>query len=185
MNMLEDMAKVWVIENDEVVETTLYDHIMESCPQVTSPRGCENKYWIRHNASYETDDKGNPINCSTWSVMDWGVQGKFLKTIETFDTEEQAKDALIDLVYNKEFLTDDQRNIVYYDTAFEAYEELLEDARYTLIMAPPSFYTVCKFEDLLLKSNLTQDIKNIQELKVGSILTIKRERLFTAIIRNV
>lgn len=68
---------------NEIEETTLYAHIMESEDQTTTPRGVGPRIHIREN---EED--------GTYEIWTWGVNGNNSKFIETFDTRKDAEQDL-------------------------------------------------------------------------------------------
>lgn len=108
--------QIFIINHEgEIEETNLYDFVMESAEQTTSPRGCEKKLHKRYNA---VDDKHE--------VWTWGIRGQFPKLIESFTTPEEAEDYIFKLTYQWDFTTDDQRNTDFYDSYQEAEEAISE-----------------------------------------------------------
>lgn len=111
-------TKVFVINNykNEVEETTLYDHVMESAEETTSPRGVMRKVFV------EEVDNGESI---AYELRKWEAGGR-ARTIDTYLTEEEANDELYTRTYNYDFMTDDHRDTMYWNTREEADAELKE-----------------------------------------------------------
>jgi len=105
----------------------LYNFVMRSAEETTSPVGVMGKLHIRHEDyscrygllnSVKNDE-------SKYEVWKWesNSKGTFY---EEFETEEEADDYVFDMVYNYDFAKDDQRNTCYYDSEQEAIEALIE-----------------------------------------------------------
>lgn len=111
-------TKVFVINNykNEVEETTLYDHVMESAEEATSPRGVEHKMFVK-----EVDNS----EAIVFELRKWEANGR-ARTIDTYDTEAEAEDEKYTRTYNYDFLPDDQRDTMYFNTREEADAELKE-----------------------------------------------------------
>lgn len=103
---------VYTLDHENnIVETTLYDHIMLSIEECTSPRGCEPRLHIRHDD--ETDIYGLYL---------WARGNNRLTHVQDFETKEEAKQDLFMRTYEYDFLPDDQRFTEYFDTEEEAME---------------------------------------------------------------
>lgn len=103
----------------EIEETNLYDHIMESKDETTSPVGVMGRLHIRHedgHISHVHNDEGK------YEVWTWGPSGNNPRFIGVFETEEEAEEYLFDMIYSYDFMEDDQRDTSYFDT----YEEALK-----------------------------------------------------------
>jgi len=103
--------------NGEIEQTNLYDFIMESKDETTSPVGVMGRLHIRHedgHISHVHNDEGN------YEVWTWGILGNNPRFIEEFETEEGAEEHIFDKVYSYDFMEDDQRDISYFDTYEEA-----------------------------------------------------------------
>lgn len=110
-------TKVFVINyKNEVEETTLYDHVMESAEETTSPRGVMRKVFV------EEVDNGETI---VFELRKWEANGR-ARTIDTYSTEEEAANELYTRTYRYDFMTDDQRDTMYWNTREEAEAELNE-----------------------------------------------------------
>ena len=109
-------TKVFVINNysNEVEETTLYDHVIESAEETTSPRGVMTKLFVQENEEE-----------STWEVRHWEPNGR-ARVIEAYTCEEEATDEWYTRIYNSDFQPDDQRDTMYFNTREEAEAELKE-----------------------------------------------------------
>lgn len=115
---------IFAIQNNEVVETNLYDFIMASADETTSPDGAERKLHIRHE-SYNWGSKGLVNNeDGLYEVWDWGFRGQAPRFLDDFETEEEAEDYIFHLVEEDDFANDDQRDTMYYNTREEAEADL-------------------------------------------------------------
>lgn len=130
-------TKIWVIENDSPTETNLYDFVMESAEETTSPRGVCNKLHIREveqdcscideDGNFEEDCKKCYRGCElVYQVWDWGFRGQYPTQVETFDTEEEAEDFIYNRTYDYDFSNDCNRNTRYFDTPIELVADMFE-----------------------------------------------------------
>lgn len=110
---------VFVINNykNEIEEITLFDHIIESAEETTSPRGVEHKLYINEGE----DKEGNLV----WFLKEWKPGGKS-HIIDKFPTEEAADEEKFQRIWKYDFMTDDQRDTMYWSTREEAEAELKE-----------------------------------------------------------
>lgn len=139
---------IFVIENGEVEKTNLFDHVMASATEVTSPRGIWNKIFVEeveiekyrrlgtessitedeyNNLSEEEQENYESIGVFNYAVKEWRqpyINGA--KTIELFDTEEEADNECFRLHEAYDFAKDDQRDTQYWMTDAEAMSELEE-----------------------------------------------------------
>jgi len=123
---------------NEIEETNLYDHVMRSNNETTSPRGVEPiKFYeeVGDNWRYketkqdvdpeDEDVKGSDIEeYSLFIVYKWYFGKK--QEQARFESEEEAEQYLFEWVYDYDFQTDDQRSTHWFDTFEEAEEELAE-----------------------------------------------------------
>ncbi len=119
---------ILIIEDGEIVETSLYDHVMGSVDETTSPVGVMPRFHIRHQDKHCWYKLLNKVRNDEgkFEVWTWGVRGNNPNLIEAFDTEEQAKDWLFQRVYEVDFIQDDQRNTSYYHSKDDAAKALIE-----------------------------------------------------------
>lgn len=152
MNTTAQEAKdmtIYVIENGDVEETNLYDHVMASATEVTSPIGVQNRIFVEvvevegylkisahqsitegeYNDLSEQEQEGyESIGIFKYAIKDWGrnATNRFPKTVELFDTEEEAEDECFRLHEAYDFANDDQRDTQYWLTEDEALADLQE-----------------------------------------------------------
>jgi len=145
-------TKVFVIENSQIIETTLFDHVAESAEETTSPRGVMHKMFkeevsgaiyrliaadriideIEYDALSEDDQENYEYIGETtirWQLREWMLNGKS-RLIETYETEDRVNDEWFDRTYNSDFLPDDQRDTRYWYTredAETALDEMLKE----------------------------------------------------------
>lgn len=120
-------TKIFVIENGKVVGPNLFDFVMISTKETTSPVGVMPKLHLRH------EDYGCRYNLlnrvrndqGLFEIWYWGVNGNHPSFVTEFETEEEGFDFIFQQTYEFDFLTDDQRNTMYYETYEEAYEEYI------------------------------------------------------------
>ncbi len=101
----------------EVVKKNLYDFVMESAKETTSPRGVTAKLHIREDEENEEEP---------FEIWTWGVNGNHPHKLSSFETEEEAQDELFRMVFDYDFETDDQRDTTYFSTQEEAEEGKIE-----------------------------------------------------------
>lgn len=117
---------IFAIQNNEVVETNLYDFIMASADETTSPDGAEMKLHLRHE-SYNWGSKSRVNNQDgMYEVWDWGWRGQYPRFLAAFDTEEEAEDYVFQSIEADDFAKDDHRDTMYYNTREEAEAALAE-----------------------------------------------------------
>lgn len=122
---------IFIIEDGEVVETNLYDHVMGSVDETTSPVGVMPRFHIRHGEMFYSTDLHGRLRTTInkegkFEVWSWGVLGNNPRFIEEFETEEQAEDWLFQRVFEVDFMQDDQRDTSYYHSKDEANKVLHE-----------------------------------------------------------
>ena len=122
-------TKIFVIGSNGVEETNLYEFVMISAEETTSPRGVETKLHIRHSgydaprfASYAA----YPNEEDVYEVWNWGFRGQNPSIIDGFETEAEAEDFIFQRTYDYDFSKDDQRDTNYYYSYEEAYEDYLQ-----------------------------------------------------------
>lgn len=125
--------------NLRVAETSLYDFVMESAEETTSPRGNERKLHIREterqcscwDTKVEDDFDPDCEKCYqgteiVFKVWDWGPMGQRPRVLETCNTEEEAEDYIFQRVYEYDFMRDDQRDTEYFYSEYEAKQAVIE-----------------------------------------------------------
>lgn len=130
-------TKIWVMENGLPTETNLYEFVMESAEQTTSPRGVCNKLHIREieqdcscvddEGCFDDDCKKCLHGCElVYQVWDWGFRGQYPQRVETFETEEEAEDFIYCRTYDFDFSNDVNRDTRYYNTPIDLISEDFE-----------------------------------------------------------
>lgn len=113
--------KVFIInDKNEVEETTLYDHVVESAEMTTSPRGIEYKLFVIEVEDVIDEESNEHVN--KFELRKWRRDGRS-DLIESFDTEADAQDEWFDRTYRFDFLPDDQRDTMYFETWEQAEAE--------------------------------------------------------------
>jgi len=124
--------------NGAIEETNLYEHIMRSNNETTSPVGVMPiKFYEEIDGYYRHKETGEDIDLnddsveskdierySLFIVYKWYFQKK--QEVARFETEEEAENYLFEWVYDYDFQTDDQRSTQWFDTFEEAEEDLAE-----------------------------------------------------------
>jgi len=105
-------------ENMFIVEKTLEDVVLENAEETTSPRGVEPKY---HVVKTFTTDEDNVV-CDLFELRHWGYRGNGYTTCLQFDNEEDANQALLEVIYKFDFVPSDE-----YHKWFESEEEAIHD----------------------------------------------------------
>jgi len=122
----------------EIEKTNLFDHVMQSNDETTSPRGVEPIKFYEEVGDYfrykqtgedvdpeDEDVKGSDIEeYSIFFVYKWYFGKK--KEQARFETEEEAEQYLFEWVYDYDFQTDVQRSTMYFFTEEEAEEDMAE-----------------------------------------------------------
>lgn len=118
---------IFIIENNVVEQTTLWDHIAASAREVCSPRGVMYEMFVEEveNAVY----MGDVVEGKKWALKEWKANGH-AKVIDLFDTEEEADTEWFRLHEAYDFAKDDQRNTSYWNTREEAEKELTDILSY-------------------------------------------------------
>ena len=114
---------VFVFDHDgEIVERNLYEHIMMSEDQTTSPVGVMGRWHIRHEDLWCSSGRRNHVlnTEGNYEVWTWGPNGNYPSFIKEFESEEEAEEFIFNKIYSDDFLPDDQRHVDYYDTKEEA-----------------------------------------------------------------
>jgi hypothetical protein len=138
---------IWVMDEDKPTQTNLYDFVMLSAEQTTSPRGVENKLHIREierECSCVDEDGQHSEDCNkcyngcelVYSVYDWGFRGQYLRLVETFETEAEAEDYIYTKTWEYDFNNECNRSTFYADSA----AELLSDRFNISHEAAESYY---------------------------------------------
>ena len=119
-------TKIFVIEEGKIVETTLYDHVVASADEVTSPRGIMTKIFVEEFQ----EPSGKLEDTTMWALNEWN--GSKIKTLDVYDTEEEAEDEWFSRIYKYDFSRDDQRDTRFFHTMDEAQMQLEEDEKYKM-----------------------------------------------------
>lgn len=119
---------IFAIEDDQIYSEPLYDFVMKSAEETTSPVGVMTKLHIRHEDYSCSYGKRNAVNNSEglYEVWIWGPWGNGQTFLDSFETEEEAEDYIFNRTYEYDFATDDQRDTTFYYTIEEAERELLQ-----------------------------------------------------------
>jgi hypothetical protein len=130
-----------------IEETTLYDHIMESEDETTTPRGVaprefveriepEDEVFLWDIGRYEKVDQ-------VWTISSWGVGGNhYSRGTEYFSTEEAAEQKLFERIFEYDFANDDQRDTRYFESREEAEEELAQNHANLWLVSPEVAKTI-------------------------------------------
>lgn len=130
MEISKEEAKrinIYVVDDTDIVETKLYDFVMLSVDETTSPVGVMPRIHVRHenfSCSYGLRNRVNN-NEGNYEVWTWGVKGNNPSFIEEFETREEADNYIFQLVFKYDFISDDQRDTSYYFSVQEAESELI------------------------------------------------------------
>lgn len=140
MNLKEAQdTTVFVVEDNEIEEVNLYDFIMESVDETTTPRGVaprdfieeieikeDDEYYLWDEFRHLTDEekeKGGVV----YTISSWGASGNnYSQGDRYYMDEEYAENEFFKGVWEYDFLPDDQRNTCYYESFEEAGEDLYE-----------------------------------------------------------
>lgn len=163
-----------------IASSNLYDFVMQSAEETTSPRGAEMKLHIRHSDYPSPRFAAHlavPAEEDTFEVWTWGASGRHPQLIESFDTEEEAVDFIFERIYQYDFLPDDQRNTCYFDSEEEAMSELIESyaARYNI-----DFTVAESYYKHSLKATELREKKELDERRKNAEISAKnQERINT------
>lgn len=118
---------IFAIEDDQIYSEPLYDFVMKSAEETTSPVGVMQKLHIRHEDYSCRYGKRNAVNNSEglYEVWIWGPRGNGQTFLDSFETEEEAEDYIFNRTYEYDFATNDQRDTSYYFSEKEAKDELI------------------------------------------------------------
>jgi hypothetical protein len=125
------------MDEDKPTKTNLYDFVMLSAEETTSPRGVENKLHIREieqDCSCIDEDGQHSEDCNkcyrgcelVYSVYDWGWRGQNLKHVETFETLEEAETFIFNQTLRYDFENECNRSTFYADSAAEILADTYE-----------------------------------------------------------
>lgn len=143
---------IYFVKNNEVEESNLYDFVMESVDETTSPRGVAPRLfyeretmegYVSHLNTKESISVDAFENLTdkeqfcyffheeafeNFRIYTWGVNGNNRKSLGyNFDTEEEAEDYLFNYVYDYDFQGDCNRSTYYHNSEAEAINEVLEN----------------------------------------------------------
>jgi hypothetical protein len=108
-------TEIFIINDESKVEkTNLYDHVIISEAETTTPYGVVPRYFVEE----EYDGK--------WVISSWGIGGnnysrlidadyrdEYSRGYSFYDSKEEAEDALFNIIFEVEFMKDDQRDTWY------------------------------------------------------------------------
>ncbi len=98
----------------EIEKTDLFSHVMESEDITTTPRGVAPRFFVEEDSE-------------AFTISTWGLRGNnYKRGTMRFETETEAEDYLFNMVFNEDFMNDDQRSTQYFETQEEAQEYLNE-----------------------------------------------------------
>ena len=142
---------IYFVKNNEVEESNLYDFVMESVDETTSPRGVEPRLFYEEikqisyisnvdntkisEYDYELLDNEKTINFDyfgeeilEYRIYSWGCTGNKKTSVGvSFETEEEAEDYLFNRVYDYDFQGDCNRSTYYHNSEGDAINEVLEN----------------------------------------------------------
>lgn len=105
----------FIVDSYEIGKSSLYDFVMASAEETTTPNGVGPKLYIRHD-----------IYNDKYEVCRWGINGQWTDVLDTVNDETDAEDALFERVFYSDFANDEQRDITYFLTPEEADVLLIE-----------------------------------------------------------
>jgi hypothetical protein len=165
--------KIFVIDSSNgVEETNLYDFVMESAEETTSPVGVMNKLHIRHedySCRYGQLDSVNNDE-GLFEVWMWGPSGHGSQFVDSFETEEAAEDFIFQRTYDYDFLSDDQRNTMYFDSYEEAMQDVIQ------LYAEENNIDIPVAESIMRHMRCADKIKEARKQKAIEAAKIKSER---------
>lgn len=125
---------IFFIQDGHVESDTLFNFVTESAEEVTSPRGIWTKLFVEEMLAMVDLPESHPDYAEgeneqgeavKYGLFEW--TGGHKKTlIQTYDTKEAAEDEWYTRIYNYDFMSDDQRDTMYYSSTEEAEKELSE-----------------------------------------------------------
>ncbi|GEM_PF-3279467 len=112
----------------KVVETNLFDFVMQSAEETTSPVGVMPKLHIRHEDFQCRYGRLNAVNNNDglYEVWNWGPSGNGSHFIDVFETKAEAEDFIFNRTYDYDFNNDDQRNTQFFFTREEAMHDIVD-----------------------------------------------------------
>jgi hypothetical protein len=118
-------TEIFVIEDNKVEKTNLYDFVMISASETTSPVGIMPHMHIRHEDYFCRYGRLNSVNNDEghYEVWLWGHSGNGSTFVQEFETESEAEDFIFERTYLYDFEKDDQRDTCFYESYEEANEE--------------------------------------------------------------
>lgn len=124
----EFTRRKFITEGFTIESDDLYNFVIKSTEETTSPVGVMSKLHIRHEDYSCSYGKRNAVKNSEglFEVWSWGATGNGQRFIESFETEDQAEDFIFQHTFEYDFLTDDQRDTTFYYTIEEAQSELIQ-----------------------------------------------------------
>lgn len=145
---LAEETTIFIVNKNLIEETNLYDFVMISEDETTSPRGVAPRIFYEKNEQilyrfidnividefdYEElndeDRKFYTIETNEWFEMrTWGCTGNREKSLGyRFDTEEEAQNFIYEGIYNFDFQGDCNRRTYYHLTYEDALNEVIEN----------------------------------------------------------
>ena len=125
-----------ILKDLKVATSSFCDFVMESIDETTTPKGVAPRNFVEELTVEETEqvwyedligyyelNEGE----NYYTLSSWGVGGNnYRKGTMYYSTEEAADLALFQSVYDYDFIPDDQRNTMYYESVEEAADALYE-----------------------------------------------------------
>jgi hypothetical protein len=116
---------IFFIENGKIESDSLYNFVIESAEECTSPRGIMTKIFVEEFEEVEDHEEYGIVTVQKWGLFNW-LAGQKKTLVESYDTLEEAEDEWLTRIYKYDFLEDDQRDTMYYASIEEAQKELSE-----------------------------------------------------------
>lgn len=138
--------QVFVINYRGLIEkTSLFEHVMESATEVTSPRGVAPKLFIEQIEIFGENES------ETFELRRW--EGSKYRVVNSYQTYEEAEQELFETIYEVDYTNDDSRNCNWFETESEALSDLAEPFTYELNLSSETALSVAKKTQILIKNN--------------------------------
>lgn len=158
-----------------IEESSLYEFVMASAPETTSPDGVERKLHISEKeqqcSCWNDKDESFDPKCKkcymgtevVYAVYEWGPSGRGKRLLTTCDTEDEACDYIFEHVYKYYFISDDQRDTRYFNSRKEAEEALSE------------CFAELWHVDQLVAASILRKSKMVEKLRAEKVIRQKAE----------
>lgn len=162
--------------NGEIEETNLYDHVMRSNNETTSPRGVMPiKFYEEVDGYYRNKETGEDVDIheeddidmkniepySLFIVYKWYFQKK--QEVARFETEEEADNYLFEWVYDYDFQKDDQRSTQYFYTL----EDIEEDEAEMMCLNVEAYRSVKRKGEFVKEQRALKAQKEREEINIS------------------